>query len=117
MRISDWSSDVCSSDLLGQPLGGRLALGAVELVAAPVLAKRRRIERDQRRAEDRRRAERRARDQDLAVEPRDGPRPGPQRQRLREIGRAHSELQSLMRSPDAVFSLKKQKKDTNTHNT
>jgi hypothetical protein len=55
----------------------------VNLVAAPVLVDCRRVERNQRRAEDRRRAERRARDQDLAAEARDGPRPGPQCQTLR----------------------------------
>src|SRR3546814_4896203 len=27
MRISDWSSDVCSSDLLGQGFGGNVAAG------------------------------------------------------------------------------------------
>src|SRR3546814_5299926 len=32
MRISDWSSDVCSSDLLAdEPLGGEVRLGFVEV--------------------------------------------------------------------------------------
>src|SRR3546814_3642810 len=43
MRISDWSSDVCSSDLLARPAGAVLARGAVGRafvagVAAPAVA-------------------------------------------------------------------------------
>src|SRR3546814_10621321 len=34
MRISDWSSDVCSSDLIGQPVHERLV--AEVIVPAPV---------------------------------------------------------------------------------
>src|SRR3546814_300613 len=41
MRISDWSSDVCSSDLAGQLVGGQravaVAVHSVEGVAHPVL--------------------------------------------------------------------------------
>src|SRR3546814_5387620 len=37
--------------------------------------------------------------------------------RLEEIGRATSELQSLMRISYAVFCLKKKTKQTNTHDT
>src|SRR3546814_361191 len=33
MRISDWSSDVCSSDLEGQSLAGRLVDAHVDLLA------------------------------------------------------------------------------------
>src|SRR3546814_4304551 len=36
MRISDWSSDVCSSDLAGSR-GGEVVLAAAEVLLAPVV--------------------------------------------------------------------------------
>src|SRR3546814_3830088 len=110
MRISDWSSDVCSSDLRGGRLGlgfgfllrlqllgpllgallGLLAgLGLVRVVARGALTHARRIE-EARNAVGRLRAD---------TEP-----------MVRAIGRSEehtSELQSLMRISYAVFCLKK----------
>src|SRR3546814_7798417 len=106
MRISDWSSDVCSSDLLflwvsscRQLTGGTERRSArnrsagrrpIDVVAPEVEAQRLRAVADHRlrrplvaRVEQRQRA---SRDQ---------------------IGRATSELQSLMRTSYAVFCLKK----------
>src|SRR3546814_13185882 len=37
MRISDWSSDVCSSDLIGRPVSGLTLRGAVTYVDSKVL--------------------------------------------------------------------------------
>src|SRR3546814_9660297 len=110
MRISDWSSDVCSSDLgLDADARGPAVPGS-------------RGHRDRRRPQ-------------LAAEPAlEHPHP-PVRQpdppawagfgrsrrhhlgRLREIGRAHVELQSLMRISYAVFCLKKKNNKKLTDNT
>src|SRR3546814_3378083 len=92
LRISDWSSDVCSSDLIadlgqrdGDGVGGESHRLGMEVAAgeniprhAVVLGKH---------------------------------------QRIVEIGRAHVELQSLMRISYAVFCLKKKNKtDQYRHN-
>src|SRR3546814_7305675 len=113
MRISDWSSDVCSSDLPGQVhLRARpqraLLLGPAQRFAAaqPRAAQARGPARPvpQQRARDRARAE------DLL-----GPLPGRvRRRRDRPRSEEHtSELQSLMRISYAVFCLKKKKTHTN----
>src|SRR3546814_2538152 len=111
MRISDWSSDVCSSDLGGDDVGvaGR---GAEDVGAADRLFHRhdlisfhRRLQRADRidlGDEHARAAVAQARGRALAdvAEARDA---------RDQIGRATSELQSLMRISYAVFCLKKKK--------
>src|SRR3546814_10585051 len=85
MRISDWSSDVCSSDLSGSQdcrlirtaIHGHLTLG--QCLNQYIVVERR---------------QRSTRCNGLA----------------KQIGRATSELQSLMRISYAVFCLKKKKK-------
>src|SRR3546814_2712423 len=95
MRISDWSSDVCSSDLPGaRPAGG--AGGGQGPGRAAGLHHRRPGARHRRGSRDLRGA--------LPPAP---PRPD------RDAGRSEehtSELQSLMRISYAVFCLKKKKK-------
>src|SRR3546814_7391836 len=113
MRISDWSSDVCSSDLVEQHAHGDIALDdrPVDLIAN--VLRNRGIEIDQavvdQRQDDGRRqclAGRRNRDRQIKVH--------------RQVGARHvasgrseehtSELQSLMRISYAVFCLKKKKR-------
>src|SRR3546814_5961796 len=118
MRISDWSSDVCSSDL--------------QRAADQSLQRRRHQRRDRQGAVDAQGGTDRA----LAADVRECTRPrcGVVAQALhrgagggvtpsedacapaQEIGRAHVELQSLMRISYAVFCLKKtkEKKKNNT---
>src|SRR3546814_9706380 len=92
MRISDWSSDVCSSDLHDRPC--RLAGGRA--CAAALVC--------------------RARSCDLG-QPHSPPAPGNHLRSGPEVPPARSEehtseLQSLMRISYAVFCLKKKKKHT-----
>src|SRR3546814_10783411 len=103
MRISDWSSDVCSSDLAhGAEMRGLRAFGRQGLVV--VLLGRVGIEREIELVAP------------AELEPRPAERIVAQfrgRVALGEIGRSEehtSELQSLMRSSYAVFCLKKKKK-------
>src|SRR3546814_3590612 len=110
MRISDWSSDVCSSDLLYNRIGrprpssthdrprdmtdfdrsmrGTLGSGASRILN--VAQTTRRLE--------------------VAADAAGGGPPGRLLFGHREIGRAHVELQSLMRISYAVFCLKKKNK-------
>src|SRR3546814_1281192 len=105
MRISDWSSDVCSSDLalhVPGPGGRRRPAHA----AAPERGRRAARRRDPRG------------DRPQAQGPRLHHRPPPHAAcglppHERQIGRATSELQSLMRTSYAVFCLKKKNKYTN----
>src|SRR3546814_4376593 len=100
MRISDWSSDVCSSDLVDRQcaVGAHLPFDRRRQPAQPSAGKRP-VEPQLRR---------KAR---IALRPRDEPhrlqrQPGI----ARRIGRSEehtSELQSLMRTSYAVFCLKK----------
>src|SRR3546814_5269590 len=105
MRISDWSSDVCSSDLPADPLGGRPVDDVVlqVLVRDAGLGDRAPAHRDAGAVH----ALRIARHQ--RVPPRQAATLGepPVGAGRRQIGRAHSELQSLMRISYAVFCLKK----------
>src|SRR3546814_9374381 len=105
MRISDWSSDVCSSDLLATPgfaevdveIGHRYAFGVQEAFEQqPELQ---------------------------GIEIGDRERPGDHRARARAAPRPHrnirseehtSELQSLMRTSYAVFCLQKQNTSKHT---
>src|SRR3546814_10195957 len=95
MRISDWSLDVCSSDLLGHMLGFAHAIlpGPARDLAFEIIARLAVI------------AQPRA-DEIGAVQ---------RRQRIahRRSEEHTSELQSLMRISYAVFCLKKKKKNTN----
>src|SRR3546814_3903862 len=114
MRISDWSSDVCSSDLLGpeQQLGGaqpqRVAL-ALQHGARDDMGE---LVDEERRHPD-------------AIRIEEEPEVGVlQRCRIEQaVAKAQrseehtSELQSLMRISYAVFCLKKKKKQTNKLNT
>src|SRR3546814_8560491 len=99
MRISDWSSDVCSSDLVCMDRGLDLA----------VAGERQCLEQIEPRADDRA-------SHGNAVQHgvEDRQREVARRQTIErdraEIGRAQSELQSLMRISYAVFCLKKKKK-------
>src|SRR3546814_10439087 len=109
MRISDWSSDVCSSDLL-QPIGGPTAGGGI-------VDTRQRLERDRAAAQVvmlAAQAEDGRTDRTPGVEheyPRSGIAPELQHQH----GQQHrseehtSELQSLMRISYAVLCLKKKR--------
>src|SRR3546814_9801994 len=106
MRISDWSSDVCSSDLLADGIG-------------PARTRRARLRHVTHGEEDRRQADRN-------VDPENGMPAGALRERAageraerhRDAGdrapdrsEEHtSELQSLMRNSYAVFCLKKKTK-------
>src|SRR3546814_1387252 len=110
MRISDWSSDVCSSDLLIGVLGGealhqRLRIGEADILARKTGESPQDVERLLARDEHPREPiERR-----LRVRP---------AQRLMERSEEHtSELQSLMRISYAVFCLKKKKKNNHSQHT
>src|SRR3546814_7333227 len=130
MRISDWSSDVCSSDLLHRADRGRsfrapALLRARREDANAGLRQRPAAERDGRqpRAQDGRRLARLQRRRLRALRAVEGNarREGPELPRLTwrpglwllpaQRSEEHtSELQSLMRSSYAVFCLKKNKK-------
>src|SRR3546814_4728429 len=116
MRISDWSSDVCSSDLTRHRSFGSVGRAAVHASAA-ALWRRRDQGREQRaagrraarsfrvlRSAQRRQAQCRARSAVAA-------RPGATARIVARRSEEHtSELQSLMRISYAVFCLKKKKK-------
>src|SRR3546814_6505950 len=118
MRISDWSSDVCSSDLTGRGDAGRLArrdpagrrAGAVRAAAGlphgPLRAERHSSRRWLQRlhAVDQPARRRHQRREVLLGGVRD-----PIQQRPRRSEEHTSELQSLMRISYAVFCLKKKK--------
>src|SRR3546814_3772531 len=108
MRISDWSSDVCSSDLGEQPRRKRAQPRIGQGIGRLRLEQRRAARRHQREREQQRsrlggkhRPDQRARHRAQAVDDDD---------RSEEHT---SELQSLMRTSYAVFCLKKKKKDSN----
>src|SRR3546814_9330709 len=132
MRISDWSSDVCSSDLLCRPSAGRKHIRTFRRSGRPQVHARRLADADGRiDAADRlpadlpdRRMDRAA----AAVHPALRPGPGPGRgmgrgcasgggecaARLAGSEEHTSELQSLMSPSYAVFCLKKKKKKADT---
>src|SRR3546814_7899722 len=104
MRISDWSSDVCSSDLTppqaGQPAHG---MATCQPLSAATGGRRDRA---------RYRGARNARDP-LSIQGNDRQRLHRRRRHETLTGRSEehtSELQSLMRISYAVFCLKKKKK-------
>src|SRR3546814_2572758 len=96
MRISDWSSDVCSSDLIRLACLDRF-LGRIDM--DEVCARRR----------HRQRADAGIAEQVERLAVRAEPLAHPSRSEEHT-----SELQSLMRISYAVFCLKKKKKNTNT---
>src|SRR3546814_6157248 len=109
-RISDWSSDVCSSDLHAEYLGRSLGTVAARRARTRFPAASARIPRSHRRPRSAK-AGRRLADRE----------PGADRS-VQAVGRARapcarseehtSELQSLMRISYAVFCLKTKKKET-----
>src|SRR3546814_2701459 len=104
MRISDWSSDVCSSDLLGGKREARQALGTAEVLRQRNLAESARLEVASRTTA--RYIAVAAAQQRLEF--------ARERVKLAERARARSEehtseLQSLMRISYAVFCLKTKK--------
>src|SRR3546814_2595912 len=108
MRISDWSSDVCSSDLRPrvQQLRGDHGMRADPRRRLPVdLARMDHLQ------SERLVAERRGPQQDHALPYHQRPAGGAERspeERLPDRSEEHtSELQSLMRNPYAVFCMKK----------
>src|SRR3546814_1029465 len=113
MRISDWSSDVCSSDLVLQgssmehEIGLRFGEQAVDPLAVAHVA-------DEGAARQLREALRELEVDAVKVEfgiVANGQMSRAERRNLprQQIGRAHVELQSLMRLSYAVFCLKKKK--------
>src|SRR3546814_4448031 len=116
MRISDWSSDVCSSDLKQlPPIGERLPAVPLVSVSGPNLSAgkhggdiRTLITRnkDVRLLNVYGYARLMAYDETLEIVP--------DILEWLEIGRAHAELQSLMRISYAVFCLKTKKTNKNT---
>src|SRR3546814_3595145 len=108
MRISDWSSDVCSSDLHAQQFRlardfitnarARLELPQIALVLDQLDIERQLIARHHRPLEATVIDAGKIQHQTIA-----GAQAG------FELGRAHAELQSLMRISYAVFCLKKKK--------
>src|SRR3546814_8912868 len=110
MRISDWSSDVCSSDLWRRPpppvcahfsrahFAPRAIAGTARRSHVAVATRRRSAPNEEQ-------VSLRGRDfgaRQFQLNREDGG----------QIGRAHSELQSLMRISYAVFCLKKKKQNT-----
>src|SRR3546814_1925694 len=104
MRISEWSSDVCSSDLMEPEPEPAAAPGPSGSQIQHLVE---RIESFQSSRAT----------HPSAIEPRAlaSPELGTTADRGEEIGRAHAELQSLMRISYAVFCLKKKKKDNKKH--
>src|SRR3546814_7840281 len=122
MRISDWSSDVCSSDLDAVAAGAAAAEPGAEADDQPAdqqNRQRRREPRFDRSANQRHDA--RAQRQPDDERRRDSPGGAAVRQSGRARGERSeehtSELQSLMRNSYAVFCLKKKKKHTPTNIT
>src|SRR3546814_7731679 len=129
MRISDWSSDVCSSDLLRHETAGAAVSLQVETTVWALLCARRRAgpqrgadtQQDQQQREDEpdtgAAGKRPARSRGLLrpvphLTPGRTCRRGPGASTYRSRGRSEehtSELQSLMRISDAVFCLKTKK--------
>src|SRR3546814_5171640 len=107
MRISDWSSDVCSSDLPAD----RLSPLYVEGVTCPACHEERDEESKARFAERQRQVERAALrgEQHIGREQAQTAEYG---SASSELGRDTSELQSLMRLSYAVFCLTKKTKHT-----
>src|SRR3546814_2373546 len=117
MRISDWSSDVCSSDLLRRKYGRRcfrLADDHLPAAEALVVLPQRRLESS--RIDDQITCAERPGHPAPAIEVR-GNSGAAVGIGLGRIGRSEehtSELQSLMRISYAVFCLKKKKRKKNT---
>src|SRR3546814_6071241 len=112
MRISDWSSDVCSSDLAVQTAAderryrdlvsaGAVSASAYDQAKAAALSAQAQL--------DAARAQARISGNEAGYAVLRADADGVVVEALVEIGRAHVELQSLMRISYAVFCLKKKK--------
>src|SRR3546814_7052648 len=116
MRISDWSSDVCSSDLREAEEARMRALE--EARRREDLERNRNQDEERRRAEENRRAEEQARTAgETEAEPQEAA--AAPEANVVETPRSEehtSELQSLMRISYAVFCLKKKKNHNITNN-
>src|SRR3546814_1518381 len=120
MRISDWSSDVCSSDLLGAKAAGSppgRRNGLVSLIPGPAASRNGRVRVDSASpAPDNGRPS-------AGVAQAGEPEPTVRHRGIAQSGSAPalrseehtSELQSLMRTSYAVFCLKKKKNARNKH--
>src|SRR3546814_3492179 len=112
MRISDWSSDVCSSDLRARH---HLGKGGVDMLAIGVAGK---ILQPAAGGIETEAGGDATADQAKAVPQAASAAMHLDQRQVAEIGRAHVELQSLMRISYAVFCLKKKKnKQFVTHDT
>src|SRR3546814_3114770 len=118
MRISDWSSDVCSSDLGGAPAGDAADDAQDQRIAKLSRAAAMGCRRAHQHSEDEDDAARRDREGDGPLAERQVKRLAALRSRFLPVvlqfrSEEHtSELQSLMRISYAVFRLKKKKKHT-----
>src|SRR3546814_7855375 len=114
MRISDWSSDVCSSDLHGNPRPGARTIEEIlrepGILAAPGLCRKDRLRSP---VADRVSGDGRTRWAEIInLQGRRSARSDGERPWRRPRSEEHtSELQSLMRISYAVFCLKKKKKE------
>src|SRR3546814_5951088 len=108
MRISDWSSDVCSSDLFDR------GVGVVDIIIAQLLALHLFGLRDAARGGTGGKIERRLLMRILAIAQLGG-QLGGQRQRVGRSEEHTSELQSLMRISYSVFCLKNKHHQPLTH--
>src|SRR3546814_3674222 len=115
MRISDWSSDVCSSDLLGidQNVGDILYVAHLPLTAPHfeqrIVGGRLRVRRVEQQHASMPGAKAGRKLPVLALDVVDDGRARPSQQRRHRSEEHTSELQSLMRISYAVFCLKKKK--------
>src|SRR3546814_1520664 len=116
MRISDWSSDVCSSDLRATPRLAMAARTAPALDSSAAHDRRAPQSEGRCRQDHARAAPCRTMDEARAPRPADRRRSPGFRARLVPRSEEHtSELQSLMRISYAVFCLKKKTNQSNTH--
>src|SRR3546814_10165476 len=117
MRISDWSSDVCSSDLImpAMPMIAALSSPHLGAILFPAALRRLYVVRDDDPAGDVAVATLSERGSSAGIEVVPlSPMLGDHNEDLRLVGRSEehtSELQSLMRISYAVFCLKKKKQE------
>src|SRR3546814_5918354 len=111
MRMSDWSSDVCSSDLHLQ-VGSRVAVHCTAIGKLLVAEQHKNVRTRILKAKPLKRYTENTLTDPAALEAEFAAiRSNGYSFNNEEIGRAHSELQSLMRNSYAVFCLKKKKQN------